>query len=171
MTLSSAVLSKYLNPTFVETGTHRGGGVQVALDVGFERIISIEINDNLFAHSQNRFIENGKVTILHGDSQNLLWNVIKGLNHEITFWLDGHTAYKNIPILEELDIIGRHHIKTHTILIDDRRVMGNPMWLGVTEKHVVRGAKKINRAYKFSHERTIETTAYGQEDILVAHIG
>jgi hypothetical protein len=170
MTLSLEVLSKYPNRTFIETGTNIGGGVQVALNAGFERIVSIEINENLFAHSRNRFRGNDKVAIVLGDSTALLWNVIKGINHEITFWLDGHTAYENIPILKELKIISMHHIKTHTIIVDDRRAMGNPMWLGVTEKQVIRSMKKINKNYKISYEQTIEQSAHGQEDIIVAHI-
>jgi len=168
MTLSVAVLSKYPNKTFVETGTNRGGGVQVALDAGFERVVSIEINENLYSHARNRFINDSRVAILHGDSTKLLWNVIKGINHEITFWLDGHTAYKNIPIIDELEIIGRHHIKTHTIMIDDRRAMGSPIWRGVTEKQVIKGLKKVNKSYSISYEKTIEKSVYGHLDIIVA---
>jgi hypothetical protein len=170
MTLSRAVLAKYPNKTFVETGTNRGGGVQVALDAGFERIISIEINENLYAHSRNRFRENENVAILLGDSSRLLWKAIKGINHEITFWLDGHTAYEDIPILEELELIGQHHIKTHTIMVDDRRAMGSPIWRGVTEKQVIKAIKKINKNYSISYEETIEKSVHGQKDIIVATV-
>ena len=37
-------MEKYPNKYFVETGTHVGNSVQLALDCGFEKIITMEIN-------------------------------------------------------------------------------------------------------------------------------
>jgi hypothetical protein len=168
LTLSLEVLTKYPNKTFCETGTSRGGGVKIALDAGFERIISIEINRKLYEYVQERFNDK-RIELILGNSADLLWGIIKDIPHEITFWLDGHEPYKNIPILKELDIIGQHPIKTHTILIDDVRMMGNPMWLGITKEQIIDKIQKINPAYSIIYEPTVEPTIYGDDDILVAH--
>ena len=41
--LKKEILEKYPNKYFVETGTHIGNSVQLALDCGFEKIITMEI--------------------------------------------------------------------------------------------------------------------------------
>ena len=53
------------------------------------------------------------------------------ISEPITFWLDGHwsagdTAQgdTNTPLLQELVEISNHHIKNHTILVDDIRQFG-----------------------------------------------
>ena len=37
-------LKKYKNSVFLETGTYQGDGIKKALEAGFEKIYSIEIN-------------------------------------------------------------------------------------------------------------------------------
>ena len=43
--LSKEVLEKYPNKYFIETGTHIGNSVRLALDSGIEKIITMEINE------------------------------------------------------------------------------------------------------------------------------
>jgi hypothetical protein len=64
-----------------------------------------------------------------GSSQNELKNMIKDINVQMTFWLDGHwsggnTAKGDInsPLVYELETIKNHNIKNHIILIDDLRM-------------------------------------------------
>lgn len=128
MPTSTTVFKKYPNPIFVETGTYWGDGVQQALDAGFKTIYSIELGDELYDRCVERFKDRPNVHLLHGESYLVLEDLLPLLNEPITFWLDAHHSggdtvmgKYNTPLLHELDAIGRHHIKTHTILIDDLR--------------------------------------------------
>lgn len=87
-----------------------------------------------------------------------------------TFWLDAHymggvTALgdKFCPLLEELDLIARHRIKTHTILIDDVCCFGNEFGSDVTVDQVIKKLLTINPRYRFHFE-----DGKFRNDILVA---
>ena len=54
-TLKENVLLKYKNPIFFETGTYLGDSVDLALKVGFSKIISVEIEEYL--QKENRLIQ------------------------------------------------------------------------------------------------------------------
>lgn len=121
------VVSKHINPVFVETGTYQGDGVETALGLGFQKIISIELFEVVYAPVKEKFKDNGKVTLLCGDSAVILGDAIKDVNEKITFWLDGHVfpnqeiilGVKACPLVEELAHIANHPIKNHVIMIDD----------------------------------------------------
>ena len=123
----TSILPKYINPVFIETGTYQGDGVETALALGFQKIISIELFEELFIPVKEKFINNDKVTILNGDSGIILGDVIKNINEKITFWLDGHIfpnqeiilGVKACPLIDELSHIANHSIKEHVIMIDD----------------------------------------------------
>jgi hypothetical protein len=128
MPASKEIFQKYLNPLFIETGTWHGDGVQQALDAGFKNVVSFELSTELHYLCSKRFEGNFDVTLFQGDSAEELPKFIKHITTPITFWLDGHfsggdTAMgkQNTPLLEELEAIKAHPIKTHTILIDDLR--------------------------------------------------
>lgn len=110
---------------FVETGSYLGNGIQKALDAGFKKIRSIEADKGHFKLTRNRFQDNPNVKVYQGNSSVDLWDIIKDIDQPITFWLDAHIypprpdGGKNCPLLEELEQIKQHPIKTHTILIDD----------------------------------------------------
>lgn len=169
-TLRRNVLQKYAyNRVFVETGTYLGGGVDIALACGFKKIHTIEVHAPYYEAQKKRF-EGTSVVFWLGDSGKKLQEVIWNIDEPITFWLDGHAhgagkADKETPIIEELAIIAQHPIKTHTLLIDDRRVMGTSYWGGVTEQQVIAGIMNINPNYKLSYE-----DATISNDILVATI-
>jgi hypothetical protein len=114
----------------VETGTARGDMIQAMID-SFDRIISIELSDELFANAQWRFRRAGKVELLHGDSGAMLGEVVPNLAGPALFWLDGHysagmTALgeKSTPIYDELEHVLRSPERGHVIVIDDARLFG-----------------------------------------------
>jgi hypothetical protein len=164
------------NTYFVETGTYEGGGVKQALKANcFKAIYSIEAHFPAFRNCKQYFAHNKNVHLFHGDSQNGLWNMIKHLNGTITFWLDAHIfppvndGRKNAPLLEELDQIKRHHIKTHTILIDDLSCCGSLAFDYLTLDDLKNKILEINPNYTF------ELLAGGDADevannILLAYI-
>lgn len=165
---SKELFQKYMNPVFIETGTYRGDGVQQAIDAGFKKICSIELSFDLYKQCMKRF-NNDKVLLLLGDSAEVLPKLLKGINESVTFWLDGYysggeTAMgkQNTPLLQELDVIKNHSIKTHTILIDDLRGWYKDTH-GFDTLDLMRKILEINPDYVFTLE-----DGFIPGDILVA---
>ena len=123
--LKACQLEQYMNPVFVETGTFLGNGISYALECSFEKIISIDINENYVLGARRIFAEYPNVTVIQGDSNTCLWDAIKDIDKRITFWLDGHVFVGNedeafsCPIASELEQINKHPIKDHDLIIDD----------------------------------------------------
>lgn len=122
------IIEKFTD-VFVETGTFVGDGIQVAINAGYKKIISIEIEKKFVDMGKLRFSKYPQVNLVLGDSALILGDVIKDINEPITFWLDGHNSGKDTgfgikcyPLLEELDQIKLHPLKNHTIMIDDVRL-------------------------------------------------
>ena len=148
-----SLFSKYKKEhnILIETGTHKGDGVAHALDLGFEKIKSVEILDDLYDKCVNRFsseIEKNKVNLFLGDSNKLLPEMIKDLNEPSLIFLDGH-FHNGDPLWGELEILKNHHIKEHTIIVDDF-----PNYFSTREEELKTKLKEINPNYKFSFENS-----------------
>jgi len=163
---------KYSNPWFIETGSYMGDGIQQALDAGFLNIISIELSDKYKKICENRFLDKDNIKIIKGDSAHDLYNSIKDIDEPITFWLDGHHSCGDtalgeywVPLIQELKQIKKHHINSHTIMIDDMRCWEtfNPVH-GFEKKDLLILLSEINNNYIFTYEDGI-----CQSDVLVAH--
>ena len=161
--LTKKVLEKYSNKYFVETGTHLGNSVQLALDCEFEKVISMEINPEKVAAVNERFsdeIASGRVVILHGDTVDVFPEALKLLDAPATFWLDAHwddgpKGEYLCPLPIELEEISKHSVKEHTLLIDDRRLFGvNGTTWGFTidEDGIMELITDINSDYKILYE-------------------
>ncbi|MGB7539539.1 MAG: hypothetical protein WBM17_13450 [Anaerolineales bacterium] len=120
---------KYHLPIFVETGTYRGDMVE-AVKRDFEQVYSIELGAELHRQAQARFASDRHVTILQGDSGEVLRGLLARIDRPALFWLDSHfsdadTARSALitPIRSELDHILAHPLaQRHVILIDDARL-------------------------------------------------
>jgi len=123
-------LSYTNNKVFIETGSHKGDGIQRALDVGFETIISIEYTPAYYDMCVERFKDNKNVKIVFGDSVTELPAILADIKEGITFWLDAHVSDKTMlfckkkcPLMEEIEVIVSHAKKYNDIvLIDDLRI-------------------------------------------------
>ena len=114
---------------FVETGTYKGDSVQDALDLGFKIVISVEKNKNFYQQCFERFDEldiwgyrptqDPNLYLFHGDSSELMPNLLKKVSGRALFWLDAHENGKVIPTLNEIDHILKDNRNDHTIIIDD----------------------------------------------------
>lgn len=166
----------YMNPVFIETGSFFGDGIMAALRAGFEKIISIELSPKLYDHCLRRFQNCGSVNLFLGDSTECLPGILGDIDDRCTFWLDAHysggeTARGKyiVPLMQELVIIGDHHIKNHTILIDDMRLLRSHAaeWKDVdyTDKDIEKVLLSINPAYNLSYEFGV-----ADNDILIAEI-
>lgn len=113
--------------TFVETGTFRGDTVD-ALRRHFDRLYSIELNEEFHQRAKARFSGEPHISLLQGDSATVLPKVLAEAPEACLFWLDAHhsggdTARgdRDTPIVEEIrSIFGRHGVDD-VILIDDAR--------------------------------------------------
>lgn len=144
----------FSNYYFVETGTFGGNSVMKALETGrFQEIYSMDIDLSFVLYSRARFPSNPHVHIVQADSSKDLAEIIRPLDKPITFWLDAHMnppgpkGKKNTPLLEELEQIKHHPIKTHTILIDDLHCCGTILFDFLTKKDIIRKVLEINPDY------------------------
>lgn len=158
--LSPEYLSKYGNgDIFIETGTHFGDTVQLALDFGYNTIHSIELNADLYNKAVERFKNNSQVKIWLGDSIDKLKEIIEIIGDSpATFWLDAHASGHLVggksggsPVIDELSLILDSQRNHHTIFIDDKRLFGSAEWSFVTENQAIELIKKINPNYNIHH--------------------
>lgn len=105
---------------FFETGTQNGLAVQVAQYLKFEKCVSCELDDFYFEQSEALFKNDLSVKIFHGDSSNLIDEMMAHLNEtdSILFWLDAHDDHFG-PTLEELNKLKKYNLKNCVFLIDD----------------------------------------------------
>lgn len=116
----------------VETGTNEGK-TPLALLYSFARIFTIELDPDLFWKARQMFAHHRNVECLHGDSTDILPDVLSRIDEPALFWLDGHYSgpgtghgVKSSPICEELNLILADD-KPHVILVDDARIFdGGP---------------------------------------------
>ena len=73
---------------FVETGTYLGDTV-AALKGNVRAIHSIELGEKLFQDAQRRFSGCNNVRLWHGDSGDVLPEVLSQIDGKCVFWLDG----------------------------------------------------------------------------------
>jgi len=153
MPITSEILSRFLNPTFIETGTFRGDGIVAALVAGFESVLSVEISPELHGKATDRFRTDRRVVLFCGNSAEFLACQVPLLCAPATFWLDAH-GYAGVsdpdrpsPLLAELDAIATSTIRTHTILIDDYNIFGRGFRSNVTEAQVRERLLAINPDY------------------------
>jgi hypothetical protein len=112
----------------IETGTYRGDTIAV-LGRSFDRIYSIELNRDYFEAAARRFDHAHNVTVLHGDSGELVRELVGRVNVPTLFWLDAHysggdTARGDVdsPVTAELAAILEQRRQADVILIDDARL-------------------------------------------------
>ena len=171
-TLPDSLLKEHLSDVFFETGTHLGGGITLAVSVGFKEIYSIDINQQLVSSAQEKFKDNENIHIFQGSSASLLFDICSSISSDkkITFWLDGHyhnstdNDDNNFPILRELEQIAKLPSNTHTILIDDVRLFGG--LLKHTKEMVEEKVLEVNPSYKIQYA----DSKVARGDILVATV-
>lgn len=165
-----------MNSVFIETGTYCGEGVDAALFAGFKTIFSIELSKFYYDTCKERFKDRKEVHLIFGDSAEELPKLLETINERCTFWLDGHwcgdlTACGSnpVPLMDEVLAIKKHHIKDHTILIDDMRLLRthDSEWkdLQYTIHDLENVIRSINSKYSIWYEK-----GYAIDDILVAKV-
>lgn len=167
---------RFPNYYFVETGTYAGDGIKFALRARFPEIHSVELDHTFATRARIMFSRFKNIHIWEGDSGVILWNVIKDMKKPITFWLDGHNGFpdpkskaKNTPLMEELDQIKQHSIKTHTILIDDMHCCGTLLFDFLTKEQIMQKIWEINPNYEITFVAGGDAAEY-PNNIMVARV-
>lgn len=130
--LPNSLLLKYKGnyDVFFETGTSEGDTVLTALECGFSRIYSVELDEIVHNRALQRFSANlDTVTLFHSTSVLALNTTLPFINDPILFWLDAHkdSDIECTPLIQELEAIKGHKYPTR-ILIDDMRLVGVNKW-------------------------------------------
>lgn len=119
---------KYAIRTLIETGTFLGTMIWATKDA-FSRIYSIELGAELHKVAQKHFAPFPHITLIHGDSAQVLPNLLAQIAEPCVFWLDSHYSGfftekgdSETPVWQELAHILQHPIQQHVILIDDARL-------------------------------------------------
>lgn len=117
-------------PTFVETGTYRGGTTAYAARL-FEQVHSIELDPALARGARERFAGDSRITVHEGNSAAVLRALLPTLSTSCLFWLDAHysggvTARgdSDCPLVQELEAIAALAVKPCALLIDDVQLFG-----------------------------------------------
>lgn len=175
MPASIEMFRRYPNRVLIETGTYLCEGVEMALAAGFGEVRTVELSEQLYAKAVKRYAGRPQVRLYQGTSEGQLEAMIADLREPATFWLDAHfsggiTAKgpEHSPILKELRIIGAHPVKTHTILIDDRRQVGTADFDFTTEAQIRSAILAINPKYRISYDTGNTERDIFKDDIIVA---
>ena len=113
---------------FVETGTYKGDTVKAMLrSRQFDQIHTVEVYVDRAKKARSKFKNFSQVTCWHGDSGDVLSQILQTTSEPALFWLDAHHSGKSIarvkglistPIMKELEAILTHRAD-HVVLIDD----------------------------------------------------
>lgn len=146
---------------FVECGMAGGDGIQAALDSGFSKIVSIDINPACVRECKDRFKDylEHTVKLVEGDCGTLLQSVLDNCNESCVIYLDanGWAPQTTSPYNESIAAIKRHGKRDHIIIVDDinsnNDAFANVM-AGVrqslksgTELNIVRQLQSVNPDY------------------------
>jgi hypothetical protein len=121
-------IKNYSPEVFIETGTYKGKMVYAVMP-HIKRIYSIELDSTHYENARKRFAGYQDIQILHGQSGEILPQVMKNIDRPCLFWLDAHysggsTAKADLetPIMQEIECILHHQLASkHIVLIDDAR--------------------------------------------------
>jgi hypothetical protein len=160
MPLTKNILTKYPNPVFIETGTHKGDCSLLAEKLGFI-VYTVEFDLKSYNICKQKFKDNDRIHIYYGDSAAVLPNILKEISLPATIWLDAHPiidilTVDNCPILQELKAIKYEMSRLKfKILIDDINLFDE-----CSKKEIIIASSKLGII-------SYEPNKYGQEEILV----
>jgi hypothetical protein len=117
--------------TLIETGTYVGNTAMRCSTV-FERVITIELDADLYRQASRYLSRRKNVECLEGDALSLLPQVLARADTDnVLVFLDGHfsgpgTAHGDVPepACEEIEVLARYRDKITAFIVDDFRCFG-----------------------------------------------
>ncbi len=155
---------------FIETGSHVGLGIDLAILSGFSEIYSIELVEIYYLGCVEKFKDVSKVNLILGDSFYELGKILKkNPNKPFTYWLDGHFSgddtgfgVKETPLMKELETILERNIDGELIYVDDMRLYRN-----FDEETNIEKIYELLKKYKRHGKIHYLSSPHDIEDILV----
>lgn len=120
------VKNKKNKGTYIETGFKYGDSVESIKNIGFNKIISIELHPDFVEKGKKRFeeeIKQNKIEIIEGNSETTLPKVLKRTSDISVIFLDAHhyerTKNVNAPLEKEINHIKNICNNNIMLIIDD----------------------------------------------------
>ena len=167
MTIQFNPLDLIVHNIIIESGTYNGSFTD-DVKTKYDQVHTIEIVDQFFNEAVERFKNDDNITCHHGDSPQVIRDILSNIDEPVTFWLDAHyqggsqSNDSNKPLLEELKAIKEHHVNTHMIMVDDVRLFDV---YGTNPKEVESILLDINPEYIITYCMGVQA-----DDVLVAYI-
>jgi hypothetical protein len=148
--------------TWVETGSYLGETSSKLAKIS-KQVHSLEPDVGLFQYVSWRYRNAENLTFYLGTSEQILEDIVKNLQSDISFWLDGHFSgditFKgelSSPIVNELEIIARYlpNLTNVRVLVDDVRdfVFGSKDESYPSIDYLVSWARKNNLYWTIEHD-------------------
>jgi hypothetical protein len=145
---------------FVETGTYKGDTTILAA-TNYEHIYTTEIHPVLYKDAVHRMEVEGveNVTMLLGDSVELLSEIVPKVQEGAVYYLDAHLSGSDsafngkdqVPMIQELEVILDGDIERSVIVCDDLRLWSTEKawdWAHITTRGIVKMI--VDRGYTIS---------------------
>jgi len=154
---------------FIECGCHIGQTCEKAVFLGYEKIYSCDIYEDLVEQTKDRLKKYDiQHDIKHQNSENFLKELLPTIYSKATIWLDAHPIdgqQTGIPLFKELDIIKEKSLhNNHSILIDDLQIFFSNQIEEIKDK-----IKSINPNYKINFGY-VHNRGLNNPDILIADL-
>lgn len=165
MTSSIKIFKQYKGNCriLIETGYWLGEGTERAIESGYEKVYTCDINPDFISNAKNKY-PNGNVVSEVMESHLFLEKILKEIDEKVVIFLDAHfmpdstgekfgditvkEGIESCPLIKELEVIKKHHIKDHVILIDDFQCFSTWMFEYLNFDDVNDFIKTINPKYK-----------------------
>ena len=132
-------IKKYNITHYFETGTGEGVSLEYASKYNFQKLYSVDLDEELFKRAENRFKNDERIILVNNYSTEAIKNLLPTIENESTilFFLDAHfpgadfhkVTYEEsirhhkqnaFPLEQELNLINQiRNLKNDIIIIDD----------------------------------------------------
>jgi hypothetical protein len=152
------IAKNYKSPVWLATVLEQGDVLQTGIEAEYAHIVGVTTDKGDANWCRERFTGVPGVSIFYGPEM-VLFEVIKEIIQPVTFCLDSRSDPAP-ALIQELGVLKHHRIKTHTIIIRNVSLFGQPESGGIKWPQVQEVIRRINDRYRF--------TEYPAEDLVVA---
>jgi hypothetical protein len=154
------LLEKFPNMNYIETGCWHGDSMDRAyFSRAFDLMCGIESDKEMYDFCVCRFDGRKNVRFILGDSAVSMHEALNTIVYPATIFLDAHDSLiegekkhpNRFPLFQELHAISLHHVKQHTIIVDDILHLTHPDVTGWNKKMIEDALLKINPKYKLEY--------------------